>query len=187
MPKHPTTPPIYIRTPTLDDSAEFLASLKSPNTRQFFRNVGMPPSNPAAYKKYIARISTDRHEGFFVCHKKTHQILGVINLNEIVRGVFQSTFLGYYILPQHTGHGYLTQGLRLVARRAFSQLKLHRLEANIMPDNKPSLAVVKRCAFHYEGLARRYLKMVGRWRDHKRFALIREDWLQHRCNPGKIA
>ena len=70
----------------------------------------------------------------------------------------------------------MTEALRLAMRHAFRVLKLHRVEANIQPTNRPSIAVVKRLGFRREGYSRRYLKISGRWRDHERWAILKEDW-----------
>jgi ribosomal-protein-alanine N-acetyltransferase len=103
-------------------------------------------------------------------------LLGVINLNEIVRGVFQSAYLGYYAFTPHQQRGNMTTGVSLVVNRAFRHHRLHRLEANIMPNNEPSLRLVQRLGFCREGFSPRYLKIAGRWRDHERWALTYEDW-----------
>lgn len=70
----------------------------------------------------------------------------------------------------------MTEAIGLVVRYAFKDLKLHRVEANIQPDNTPSINVVKRAGFTKEGYSKKYLKVGGRWRDHERWAMIREDW-----------
>jgi ribosomal-protein-alanine N-acetyltransferase len=59
---------------------------------------------------------------------------------------------------------------------AFTTLKLHRVEANIMPENKASLALIRKCGFRFEGLAKRYLQINGRWSDHERWGMTIEDW-----------
>jgi ribosomal-protein-alanine N-acetyltransferase len=71
----------------------------------------------------------------------------------------------------------MTEAVELILRFAFRDLKLHRIEANVQPENLPSIAVLKRCGFTREGFSRKYLKIAGRWRDHERFAIIKEDWL----------
>ena len=70
----------------------------------------------------------------------------------------------------------MAEALQLAMRHAFRVLKLHRMEANIQPTNRPSIALVKRLGFRLEGYSRRYLKISGRWRDHERWAILREDW-----------
>ena len=103
-----------------------------------------------------------------------YSTFGVVNA--IVRGLFHSAYLGYYALAPHAGKGYMTEGMRLVIRHAFVAMKLHRLEANIQPENTASRALVKRLGFRLEGYSPRYLKIAGRWRDHERWALTVEDW-----------
>ena len=70
----------------------------------------------------------------------------------------------------------MREGLQLVIERAFDELGLHRLEANIQPANERSIALVRGLGFRNEGLSRRYLKISGRWRDHERWALLAEEW-----------
>lgn len=105
-------------------------------------------------------------------------LLGAINLNEIVRGCFQSAYLGYWLGSAHTGRGIMREALALVIGQAFGDaseggLGLHRLEANIMPQNRASLAVVRALGFQREGYSPAYLKIAGRWQDHERWTLLR--------------
>jgi ribosomal-protein-alanine N-acetyltransferase len=74
----------------------------------------------------------------------------------------------------------MREGLELVVRFAFEELRLHRLQAAIQPENERSIALVRAAGFRREGLARRYLKIGGRWRDHVRFAMLAEDWAKLR-------
>jgi ribosomal-protein-alanine N-acetyltransferase len=104
------------------------------------------------------------------------ELAGVINISEIVRGVFCSGYLGYYAFVPHAGGGYMRSGLAAVLRLAFRQYKLHRLEANIQPDNRRSIALVRSLGFSREGYSPRYLKIAGRWRDHERWALTVDAW-----------
>ena len=103
-------------------------------------------------------------------------IVGSLALSQIFRGNFQSAYLGYQIAEPFAGRGYMTEALQLALRYAFRELDLHRVEANIQPENKASLALVRRAGFVREGYSRRYLKIGGRWRDHERWALLREEW-----------
>jgi [ribosomal protein S5]-alanine N-acetyltransferase len=103
-------------------------------------------------------------------------IAGVVNVSEIVRGSFQSAYLGYFAFEPFAGRGFLRSGLSLVIAHCFGELRLHRLEANIQPNNARSIALVKSLGFRMEGFSPRYLKIGGRWRDHERWALLSENW-----------
>jgi ribosomal-protein-alanine N-acetyltransferase len=74
---------------------------------------------------------------------------------------------------------------RQFKKYAFERLKLHRLEANIQPNNTKSMALVKRAGFTLEGYSRRYLKIGGRWQDHERWAILVEDWRKLRNHREK--
>lgn len=111
----------------------------------------------------------------------TEALVGVVNVSEIVLGAFRSAYLGYYAFVPNAGRGMMTRGMALVIAKAFRELKLHRLEANIQPGNEASRALVQRLGFRLEGYSPKYLKIRGRWRDHERWALIREDWQPRRA------
>lgn len=71
-------------------------------------------------------------------------------------------------------------GLESVIRLAFREYGLHRLEANIQPENRRSIELVQSLGFGLEGYSPRYLKIAGRWRDHERYALTTEEWKKTR-------
>lgn len=79
----------------------------------------------------------------------------------------------------------MKEGLSLVIHRAFEELGLHRVEANIQPENRASRALVRGLGFRLEGFSPRYLKILGRWRDHERWALTAEDWKPPRARTRK--
>lgn len=94
-----------------------------------------------------------------------------MNINSIIRGRFQCGSLSYAAFAPTAGNGYLTEGLGLVMRYAFEQLRLHRLEANIQPANHASLNLVRRLGFRREGYSPEMLFIDGAWRDHERWAI----------------
>lgn len=106
------------------------------------------------------------------------RIIGSISLSNIVRGAFQSCHLGYRLDKELQGKGYTSEALREMIAIAFHDLQLHRIEANIMPQNKASLRVVEKHGFQHEGLAKKYLKINGKWEDHIHMVLLNEEMEQ---------
>jgi len=102
--------------------------------------------------------------------------VGVANLSEIVRGLFQSAYLGFYGHIAYSGRGLIREGLLLLLRHAFRQMKLHRIEANVQPENGRSLGLIRSLGFRREGFSPKYLKIGGQWRDHERWAILAEDY-----------
>lgn len=104
---------------------------------------------------------------FYICPKANPDcIIGTAALNNIVWGCFESCYLGYKLDGGYLNRGYMTQAVTAVVRFAFETLRLHRIEANVMPRNKRSLRVLEKCGFREEGMARNYLKINGVWEDH---------------------
>jgi ribosomal-protein-alanine N-acetyltransferase len=165
---------VFLRAPTRKDRAEFIALNRA--SVRFHRGLVSPPTQPEQYAAFLERCRRADCEGFLVCRTQDGAIVGAINLSQIFRGGFQNAYMGYHVGAQYADKGYTTEALRLMLRYAFEHLKLHRLEANIQPNNVASLALVKRAGFVREGFSRRYLKICGRWRDHERWAIIAEDW-----------
>lgn len=108
------------------------------------------------------------------------KILGYFNLSNIIRGSLQQAFLGFAAFHPHKGKGHMANGMKLVLKFAFEELNLHRVEANIQPENLRSIKLVERSGFQKEGFSKRYLKIGDEWRDHERWAITREDWLTSR-------
>jgi ribosomal-protein-alanine N-acetyltransferase len=131
------------------------------------------PTDAVSFKRYVARFDGVSNYGFVVYLPSTRELVGAINLTNVIFGAFRSGYLGYFAFAGFEGKGYMAQGLRAVARHAFKQIKLHRLEANIQPMNLTSIALVRACGFEQEGYSRKYLKIGGRWCDHERWALVK--------------
>ena len=115
-----------------------------------------------------------------VCRNDDGAIVGYFGLGQIVYGAFRNAYLGYYALEPFAGQGFMREGLELVLKYAFGDLRLHRVEASIQPENERSIALVRGAGFRREGLALRYLKIGGRWRDHEHWAITVEDRRERR-------
>ena len=110
---------------------------------------------------------------------------GEINLNSIQRGPFQSCYVGYWVDEAMAGEGYVPEAFVVVARFAFEELHLHRVQAAIVPRNTASRRVVEKLKLCDEGTARRYLEINGVWEDHIRYAMTAEEW--HERSDALIA
>lgn len=161
--------PCYIRPVVPRDRSSFLAHMVA--SRSLHQPWISPPINDKMFDQYLARLTGDDHEGYLICRENDDDIVGVVNLNGIVRGSFLCASLGYYACITSAGQGYMSAGLRLVIRHAFTDLGLHRLEANIQPANLRSIALARSCGFEFEGMSARYLFIDGAWRDHERWAI----------------
>ena len=159
---------VYLRPVTRRDRQELLALTQQ--SKGLHEPWIQPPLSSLGFHNYLARTHREDHEGLLVCCRSDDAIAGVININNIVRGSFLSASLGYYVGAAHASRGYMREGLELVKRYAFEELGLHRLEANIQPENTASIALVRRCGFRYEGMSPAFLFIAGHWRDHERWA-----------------
>jgi len=165
---------VALRPPRPDDRAAWCALVKA--SRPFFADWVSTRGTVPGFRAYITRSRTPATACRLIHRRADGALVGAINLTGIVRGMFQSGCLGYYIGASYAGQGYMTEALQLMLRTAFRGLRLHRVEANIQPGNRASIALVERAGFRREGYSQRYLKIAGRWRDHERWALLAEDW-----------
>ena len=141
------------------------------------------PSHPLSYftlegqKHILLQCLEDRRLdggvlfGIFKRGGEPEKLLGRISVSGIMRGIWQNGFVGYSIAGGQSGRGYMTEALNRVVRFGFDHLSLPRLQASIIPRNKPSLRVAEKCNFRYEGRALRYLRINEVWEDHDIFAL----------------
>lgn len=165
---------VYLRVPTRSDRDEFLGLMRG--SRGFHRPWASAPTDEERFSAYLADARRRDFEAMLVCRHEDHAILGFFNLSQIARGSLQSAYLGYAAGKPFAGAGYMREGIELVLRHAFLNLRLHRVEANIQPDNQASLALARGAGFRREGFSPRYLKIGGRWRDHERWAILAEEW-----------
>jgi len=171
-------PRVYLEPPSARRALEFLNCVRK--SQRLHRPWVKAPQTREAYLAFLKRSRHERQASYFVCSSATDELVGVINLNEIVRGLFQSAYAGYYAFAPHAGAGNMAAGLALVLNEAFGPLGLHRVEANVQPKNESSRRLVAGLGFRLEGLSARYLKIGGRWCDHERWAMLAEDWQKRR-------
>ena len=166
---------VSIRQPELTDERLFLDAMhRSENLHQPWTKV---PVTSAEFQLYFERCLKENFKSYLVCDVNG-AIAGVFNISEIVRGCFQSAYLGFYAVDGYAGQGYMSAGLKLVLKQAFVELELHRIEANVQPDNMKSIQLLKANGFSKEGYSPRYLKINDKWCDHKRWAITIEDFYE---------
>jgi ribosomal-protein-alanine N-acetyltransferase len=163
---------VRLRPLAASDRDEFVAAMRS--SRALHRPWISMPETAEQFAAYLERGKRSNAASYVACRRAGDEIVGFFNISEIVRGSFRSAYLGYGGVSAYAGHGYMTEGMRLLLREARVHLGLHRLEANIQPGNLASIALVRRCGFVVEGFSPRYLKINGRWRDHERWAILLE-------------
>jgi [ribosomal protein S5]-alanine N-acetyltransferase len=171
---------VVLRSPGPEHADAFIALALA--SRRFHAGLVSPPRDHAKYGAFLERNRHDDFEAFLLFRREDDALLGAANLSQIFRLGFQSAYLGYWIGAPYARRGYMAEGLALVLSEAFRGMKLHRIEANIQPENIPSRRVVQKLGFRREGYSPRYLKIAGRWRDHERWAILREEW-----KPGGTA
>jgi ribosomal-protein-alanine N-acetyltransferase len=134
------------------------------------------PDSPARFAAYLELTGQNDQAAYVVRHEACGMLVGYVRISNIVRRAFQSASVSYAAFASHAARGLMREGLEAVAGIAFSDLGLHRLEANIQPGNERSLALVRRLGFEKEGFSPRFLMVDGDWRDHERWALRTETW-----------
>ena len=163
-------PRICIQAPCPTDEKAFLAAMQD-STGLHYPWVSAPKTR-AGWKRYLDRLKRDNEAGFLIRRLSDRAICGVVNLNVITYEALCSAYVSYYAVARFADRGYMTEGLKQVVRHAFDVMGLHRLEANIQPDNQASIALARAVGFRYEGYSPRYLKINGEWRDHERWAIL---------------
>lgn len=174
---------LILRTGTVRDAAEIV--LYFVRNRDFL--APFEPLQPSAFyskamqKELILSDAREREGGtalrFWIFAKdQPGRIIGSIRFSGVIRGAFQSCFLGYRLDQTCERNGLMTEALFSAIPYAFRVLSLHRIEANIMPRNTASRRVVEKLGFWEEGLAKRYLKINGNWEDHIHYATTIEEW-----------
>jgi [ribosomal protein S5]-alanine N-acetyltransferase len=123
-------------------------------------------------RRYHHQAKHDAGYAFFIFERRDGHLLGAITVSNVRRGVAQMCTVGYWIGAEFARNGYMTDALQAVTQHAFDTIGLHRVEAACIPANRASIALLAKCGFQQEGLARNYLKIAGKWQDHLLFSKI---------------
>ena len=133
-----------------------------------------------AFQKLLAQQEIYRKQGliyhFGIFEKRTGRLMGYVLLALVMRFNVQSARISYAIFNNYWKHGYGKEAVQASIDFAFRRLKLHRLEAEILPHNHASVALVRGLRFQFEGVRRGAVYFNRRWHDHSVYALLAEDW-----------
>jgi ribosomal-protein-alanine N-acetyltransferase len=163
---------VHLRAPSEDDRSAFLAAAQ--RSCALHHPWTAAPDTDEAFDGYLDRASLPNQSCRLVV-TDDDSLVGVYNLSEIVRGAFQNAYLGYYAFAPLAGAGLMRAAMPLVFEHAFDALGLHRLQANVQPDNERSRRLLEGTGWREEGYAPRYLFIDGAWRDHVLYAITVED------------
>ncbi|WP_206244838.1 GNAT family N-acetyltransferase [Novosphingobium terrae] len=161
---------IRIKSAIETDAEELIAANR--NSVGFHAPWVRPFTDRTGFEAWFAGLDGTRAVGLVARNAASNAPVGVFTFSQIVRGPFQSAYLGFYGLEGQLGQGLITDALRASIVYAFSRLELHRVEANVQPTNHRSLALVARAGFRKEGYSPAYLYIDGAWRDHERWAIL---------------
>jgi ribosomal-protein-alanine N-acetyltransferase len=109
-----------------------------------------------------------------VFESRTGRLVGVVDIMVMCRGHHQMGNLGYRIFNQYWRQGFATEAVKIVMKKAFVELRLHRLEASADTGNQASIALARSLGLHDEGTRCKYIFDRGAWRDHRVFVALPE-------------
>ena len=172
---------LHLRVPAMSDYAAW-AELRNrsrehlePWEPQWARDELSRTSYRRRLRHYHREMKDDVGYAFFIFRDGDGALLGGLTLSNIRRGVTQAASLGYWIGAPHVRRGHMSGAVAALVPFVFDELNLHRLEAACLPHNQASIGVLRGNGFQQEGLARRYLRIDGVWRDHLLFGLLQDD------------
>jgi ribosomal-protein-alanine N-acetyltransferase len=168
---------VTIRRATQHDAGALIRG--NTGSREFHASWVEPFTDRDGFDRWFAETRTGRKVALVA--EAEGAIVGLVNLNEIVYGMFCCASLGYYAMAGFGGRGLMTRAVELAVAHAFNDLGLHRVESNVQPGNLRSRALVQRLGFRLEGYSPRYLRIAGIWRDHERWAKLADEEGQGRC------
>jgi ribosomal-protein-alanine N-acetyltransferase len=171
---------MLVRSLAMDDYDEFVRVHRI--SEEFF--APWSPLRSGTYddifQAEMSKVEAGRRLGThyrFVGMLDNGRIAGFFNLGEIVRGVFHNAYAGWKVNVEVARQGYATEGVSALLDFAFAPdgAALHRIQANVIPTNTPSIRLAEKIGLRREGLAERYLEIAGVWQDHVMFARTAEE------------
>jgi [ribosomal protein S5]-alanine N-acetyltransferase len=163
---------VRLRAPRATDRETFIAAVR--RSAELHRPWTTAPDTDEMFDAYLERAAQPSESCRLVV-TDAGELVGVYNLSQIARGGFQNAYLGYYAFAPLAGTGLMRAAMPLVFAHAFDELELHRLQANVQPDNARSRKLLETTGWREEGFAPRYLFIDGDWRDHVLYAITVED------------
>ena len=140
----------------------------------------VPPggdARPSSFRALVKRLDRQARSGssYPFAVLVDGSFAGQVTVNNVVRGSALFASIGYWIDQQYAGRNVIPRAVALVVDHCFFELGLHRIEIAIRPENSNSLRVVEKLGLHEVGYAPRYLHIDGDWRDHRLYAVTRDE------------
>ncbi len=146
--------------------------------------IPTPPSDRYSRRRFLEQVRRAKRESqtgtyfrFGIFRAVDDRLAGAITASGVHYGAMWSCYVGYWIGAEFAGQGLIPEALCLLFDYLFMEVALHRVQISIMPQNAPSRRVVEKLGLRDEGIALRYLKIAGDWRDHIRYAILSEEYL----------
>lgn len=142
---------------------------ESPKPIGFYTLSYQKESLRAEYKAFLQ----SKYIRYYVFAKNLpDRIIGTVSFSNFLPFPFDSAVIGYKFDPAFQHKGYATESITTACHMLFTQNNVHRVEAYVLPDNLPSLHLLERVGFEFEGMSRSIINIHGKYRDHHRYALI---------------
>lgn len=151
------------------NNRDFLESFEPKRPDNFF-SIGFQQNN--LYGEYQAFLKLNHIRFWLFLKNETRKLIGSVCFSNILRGAFQKCMVGYKLDQSYCHQGYMTEALSFLVPMVAQELKLHRIEAYVQPDNDSSIHLLSRLKFKEEGYLASYAEINGNWTDHLLFSYI---------------
>jgi ribosomal-protein-alanine N-acetyltransferase len=168
---------LTLRPPRRGDEDDLFAIHSDPEVMRYFSEPPWTdPDRPARQIDDDAgRFEREESFRFAIVLNDTGRQVGNCSLHAL-HCQNRRAEIGYALARSHWGHGYMHEALQALLGFAFTDLDLHRLEADIDPRNVASATALQRLGFQPEGLLRERWIVDGKVSDSALYGLLRRDW-----------